>query len=305
MRHLLTSLAGPLAGAVALLCTPIAALAVDTRTGPRVDGAELFNRSCGNSHCHGTNGTGAGGPALRGRSLTPERIADVLAKGIPGTRMRAFAQELSPAEISLLVSFITGRPPAAATAGTAATPTGAATPVSLRPADRQRDEARQAAERRGERLFFDTARDHRCAACHTYFGRGGASAADLTVAAGWTSKQLSEAITNPAPAKDGKSRAVRLTLRDGSSASGLLQSASPGVVQIADVSDFPVVQRWFATSVLAEQQALAPSALPVHGRPPLSGGELGDVVAYLQSHDLAGTKPVRKAQTGASAPGGQ
>lgn len=304
MRQLLTSLSGSLAGAVALLCLPVAALAVDTKTGPRVDGAELFNRSCGNSHCHGTNGTGAGGPALRGRSLTPERIADVLAKGIPGTRMPAFAQELSPAEISLLVSFITGRPPAA-TARPAATPTGAATPVSLRPADRPRDDTRQAAERRGERLFFDTARDHRCAACHTYFGRGGASAADLTAVANWTAKQLSEAITNPAPAKDGKSRAVRLTLRDGSSASGLLQSTSPGVVQIADVGDFPVVQRWFATSALAEQQALAPSALPVHGRPPLTADELGDVVAYLQSHDLAGTKPVRKAQTAASAPGGQ
>ncbi|HVP55197.1 MAG TPA: cytochrome c [Candidatus Eisenbacteria bacterium] len=48
------------------------------------DGAAIFKAKC--AMCHGPNGEGKSGPALKGTSLTAAQIADVLEKGAPGKK---------------------------------------------------------------------------------------------------------------------------------------------------------------------------------------------------------------------------
>lgn len=48
------------------------------------DGAAIFKANC--AMCHGPNGEGKSGPALKGTSLTADQIADALLKGAPGKK---------------------------------------------------------------------------------------------------------------------------------------------------------------------------------------------------------------------------
>jgi cytochrome c len=48
------------------------------------DGAAIFKAKC--AACHGPNGEGKMGPALKGTALTPAQITDVLTNGAPGKK---------------------------------------------------------------------------------------------------------------------------------------------------------------------------------------------------------------------------
>jgi mono/diheme cytochrome c family protein len=48
------------------------------------DGAAIYKAKC--AMCHGPDGAGKSGPALKGTALTPAQIADVLEKGAPGKK---------------------------------------------------------------------------------------------------------------------------------------------------------------------------------------------------------------------------
>jgi len=48
------------------------------------DGGALYKAKC--AACHGANGEGKVGPALKGTSLTEAQIADVLVKGAAGKK---------------------------------------------------------------------------------------------------------------------------------------------------------------------------------------------------------------------------
>lgn len=48
------------------------------------DGAAIYKAKC--AMCHGPDGAGKSGPALKGTSLTADQIADTLLKGAPGKK---------------------------------------------------------------------------------------------------------------------------------------------------------------------------------------------------------------------------
>ena len=48
------------------------------------DGAAIYKAKC--AMCHGPDGAGKSGPALKGTSLTADQIADALLKGAPGKK---------------------------------------------------------------------------------------------------------------------------------------------------------------------------------------------------------------------------
>jgi mono/diheme cytochrome c family protein len=48
------------------------------------DGAAIYKTKC--AGCHGADGAGKMGPALKGIALTPAQIEDVLLKGAPGKK---------------------------------------------------------------------------------------------------------------------------------------------------------------------------------------------------------------------------
>jgi hypothetical protein len=66
---------------------------------------------------------------------------------------------------------------------------------------------------------------------------------------------------------------------------GLLEEDNDELICIADVSDLPVVHRWFARGELASMTRLPATDVPAHTAFRLSARDLADVVAYLTSRD--------------------
>ena len=48
------------------------------------DGAAIYKAKC--AMCHGPDGAGKSGPALKGTALTAAQVADVLTNGAPGKK---------------------------------------------------------------------------------------------------------------------------------------------------------------------------------------------------------------------------
>ena len=72
-----------------------------------IDAAALYRQHC--AACHGEQRTGGMGPALLPESLTrlrPAEALEVIARGRQATQMAGFGQQLSPAEVNALASFI-------------------------------------------------------------------------------------------------------------------------------------------------------------------------------------------------------
>jgi mono/diheme cytochrome c family protein len=67
----------------AFLCLCIA-LAMPTIAAAADDGAAIYKAKC--SGCHGADGGGKVGPALKGTSLSEAQISDQLTKGVAGKK---------------------------------------------------------------------------------------------------------------------------------------------------------------------------------------------------------------------------
>jgi cbb3-type cytochrome c oxidase subunit III len=71
-------------------------------------GAATYSSVCAN--CHGAQGEGMVGPALKGTSLDDDALAKIIVRGIPGTAMTAWGDEdggpLKSHQIDDLVNFI-------------------------------------------------------------------------------------------------------------------------------------------------------------------------------------------------------
>ncbi|MBI2328989.1 MAG: c-type cytochrome [Chloroflexi bacterium] len=108
-------------------------------------GAELFSANC--AVCHGAQGEGNIGPALKGTRLSENTLKKTIARGVPGTAMAALSKEdagpFHPQNLSDLVTFIKNW--------------DGATPSSAPPAEPPATPAAVSADK----LFANT-----CAACH-------------------------------------------------------------------------------------------------------------------------------------------
>jgi mono/diheme cytochrome c family protein len=67
-----------------LILILVAALCVSLALPAFADGAATFKAKCAN--CHGPEGQGKVGPAVKGTSLTADQIADLLSKGNDGKK---------------------------------------------------------------------------------------------------------------------------------------------------------------------------------------------------------------------------
>lgn len=67
-----------------LILILVAALCVSLALPAFADGAATFKAKCAN--CHGPEGRGKVGPAVKGTSLTAAQIADLLSKGNDGKK---------------------------------------------------------------------------------------------------------------------------------------------------------------------------------------------------------------------------
>ena len=108
--------------ALGILLVALAALALAAPPEANIDGRALYNTKCAN--CHGRTGRARPDLAKKNtpsfndpawqKEATDEEIKDVIAKGVGETEMKAFAPELSPAEIAAVAKYVrTLAPPAA------------------------------------------------------------------------------------------------------------------------------------------------------------------------------------------------
>ena len=70
------------------------------------EGEFVYQSAC--FACHGVNGEGGLGNALRGSSVVmndQRRHAKILVKGVPGTAMQAFGAQLTPSELALVMTY--------------------------------------------------------------------------------------------------------------------------------------------------------------------------------------------------------
>jgi putative heme-binding domain-containing protein len=217
----------------------------------REAGAILFKNQC--AACHGPNGTGgAAGPNLTGalrRRDTDESLFQIVAKGIPGTPMPAFAGNAR--QIWQLVTYV--RSLSVGKSGIASK--GDAT--------------------RGARLFVSSG----CANCHSIFGQGSSAGPDLSEVARYrTLGQLQRSILDPGEDIDSDYWMLRARTRSGQLVSGVRLNE--------DTFSFQYLENGRLRSVLkrdlVQSEVVRTSPMPSY-RDKLSSAEIADVIAYLGS----------------------
>ena len=67
-----------------LILILVVAMCISVAVPAFADGAATFKAKCAN--CHGSDGQGKVGPAVKGTSLTADQIADLLTKGNDGKK---------------------------------------------------------------------------------------------------------------------------------------------------------------------------------------------------------------------------
>jgi mono/diheme cytochrome c family protein len=123
-RHLLARLAG--ISAASLIALGLATGASASAPAPtdavpvlaEETGAELYTKNC--AKCHADDGKGETGmgkkarekgerwPDLSKEQLPREKVVEVIKQGIPNTKMKAYGDKLTPAQIELVTDFVIG-----------------------------------------------------------------------------------------------------------------------------------------------------------------------------------------------------
>ncbi|MDP2731130.1 MAG: c-type cytochrome [Dehalococcoidales bacterium] len=126
-------------------------------------GSHTYSSLC--ASCHGVNGEGGVGPALRGTALDTRTLTRIISRGVPGTIMPAWSSEdggpLKEHQINDLVSFIKNWEGVSETLTPSepTPPSGTGTAAT------------------GKQLY-----DANCAACHGADGSGGLKIGEATAA---------------------------------------------------------------------------------------------------------------------------
>jgi cytochrome c oxidase cbb3-type subunit 3 len=235
-------------------------------------GAVLFRQEC--VFCHGVAARGG----MRGPDLTTASwshggsdadLAATISGGVPGTAMPP--NKLTDDEIWQIVAYLrTLQQPIASTAGD---------------------------QRRGEALFFGTAR---CSSCHIVNGRGGRLGPELTTVGSARSRAyLVESIRQPGRQLT-QNRAfgefvslkydtVTAVTADGRTIVGVPMNEDTFTIQVMDASErVHSLDKKSLKSLRHEDRSLMPS----YDESALSAAALDDLVAYMQS--LRSTSPAPK-----------
>jgi cytochrome c oxidase cbb3-type subunit III len=235
-------------------------------------GAVLFRQEC--MFCHGVAARGG----MRGPDLTTGSwshggsdadLAQTISAGVPGTAMPA--NQLTTDEVWQIVAYLrTLEQPVTATNGD---------------------------QRRGEALFFGTAR---CSSCHIVNGRGGRLGPELsTVGSARSRAYIVESIREPSrqltqnrvfgDSVSLKYDTVTAVTADGRTIVGVPMNEDTFTVQVMDTSErIHSLDKKSLKSIRHEDRSLMPS----YDTGRLSNADLDDLVVYLQS--LRSTSPAPK-----------
>jgi putative heme-binding domain-containing protein len=270
-------------------------------------GRRLFAGSCSNNYCHGSAGTGGGGPKLRDREFTVERLTRVITDGIPGTAMPGFKKTYTAEQIAHIVAYVLSlspnnaktlgenrpssvdphvhgtRPEAQSETRPASTKTESDKPVvtGSDSSDLRGDASA------GRELFFDATQTQNCRVCHTVGGIGGKIGPDLSSIANRPAREILQSIASPHAVIAEKYATIAITTRDGVRFTGVKRDENENVIRLYDTSTLPPVSRAFLKEEIVKTEKLSTSAMPGDYAAKYSLKQLLDLVSFLKSGDPA------------------
>jgi putative heme-binding domain-containing protein len=270
-------------------------------------GRKLFTGSCSNNYCHGSAGTGGGGPKLKDREFTAGHLTRVITDGIPGTAMPGFKKAYTAEQIAQIVAYVISLSPNNSKA------LGEAPPSSIdphipgprpeaqpetRPGSIKTEPARPAATSSdssdlrgdasaGRELFFDAAQTQNCRVCHTVGGIGGKIGPDLSSIADRPAREILQSIAAPHAVVEEKYATIAITTRDGARFTGVKRDEDEKVIRLYDTSILPPVSRAFLKEEIVKTEKLNTSAMPGDYAARYSLKQLLDLVSFLKSGDPA------------------
>lgn len=223
-------MAGVVMAPVLLLADPQGSLgtsAVEAR------GDQLFTQGCAVGYCHGTAGSAARSPRLRGRTFEKDYLVKVIRDGIPNSAMPAWGDRLTDDDIGALVVYIQSLAAASGEVPAPAETASLAPPVAVK-------ESELAPEvRQGRELFYDPQRLQRCSNCHRLQGIGTPVSVDL---AKLSKQQLAADAVNAL--RYGRPRRVRgLVLKDGDRFPAVVVERGAAETRVYDLKGVPPVLR--------------------------------------------------------------
>src|SRR5215471_3118562 len=197
-------------------------------------GEQIFAKTCSTGYCHGPRGTAGGAPRLAARGFDQGFIATTVARGVPGTGMRAFTGTLSNADLAAVVAYV-------ATLNGINNPT-----VPAVTAGRGAAPSLSADAERGSAAFSDAVRGFgRCSTCHEVNGSGIAVATPISQIPGnaqalrsLATPQVSTATigVESMPALPVSKTTRSVIFYDLTSSPPVLRTADPASVTLADAS---------------------------------------------------------------------
>jgi putative heme-binding domain-containing protein len=270
-------------------------------------GRRLFAGSCSNNYCHGSAGTGGGGPKLKDREFTVERLMGVITDGIPGTAMPGFKKTYTAEQIAQVVAYVLSlspnnskelaenRPssvdphlPSARPEAQSETRPASTTTESDKPAVTSSDSSDLRGDASaGRELFFDSAQTQNCRVCHTVGGIGGKIGPDLSGIADKPAREILQSIAAPNAVIAEKYATIAITTRDGSRFTGVKRDEDEKVIRLYDTSTLPPVSRAFLKEEIVKTEKLSTSAMPGDYAAKYSLKQLLDLVSFLKSGDPA------------------
>ncbi|HEX8185192.1 MAG TPA: c-type cytochrome [Blastocatellia bacterium] len=254
------------------------------------EGAKLFAPNCSSGYCHGANGVGGGGPRLRGKGLDATYLFKTISNGIAGTGMPGFKSELSQQQIWKIVAFIMS----GASSTPAAPETKPAPPVatvSTKSLDSQAAAPLIGNAQAGKAIFFDSAQQKSCRACHSFAGEGALIGPDLSKIGNKPAREIFLSIILPPEVKDPRYRTMTLTLKNGEKIVGIKKEEDDDTIRVYDIAELPAVLRTIQKPDVARAETGVESSMPRDYAATYTIKQILDLVTFLRSSDPQ-AKPV-------------
>jgi putative heme-binding domain-containing protein len=258
------------------------------------EGAKLFAPTCGNAYCHGTGGAGGGAPRIRGRGLDAAYLFKTISNGIPGTAMMGYKSDLTEEQIWKVVAFIMSdlnRGAEAKAVQSVAAPPAKSAPAasgSVKPAEPIAASPLVGSAQAGRNLFFDSAQQKSCGACHSFQGEGAAIGPDLSKIAGRSARELFLSIVLPHESADPRYAAMVITLRSGERIFGIKKEEDGESIRVYDTAELPAVLRTVQKSDVAKAETVSEPVMPKDYAGVYTVKQILDIVTFLKS---AGAEP--------------